>query len=179
VAGLRDIFGRDKDAVKAAADLFAKHGRFIRSVISFQIHDEARVEDLYQEFFLYLVRTPLPPDVRNVRSYLFRALSHDAVDMNRRQEKYQRHLKKHAEETRFSINTSTPEDAIVAREQISVLFRCVGKYLRPREAEVVRLRYQDGLSIREIAARLHVDPRTVSRYLCAGLRTLREALGIE
>lgn len=179
MSGLREILGHDRDAVRAASEVYAEHGRFIRSVIRFQIHDESRVEDLYQEFFIYLVRTPLPSDVRNVRSYLFRALIHDAVDMSRRLEKYHRHLKKHAEETRISINKSTPEDALAGKEQVSVLFGCVAKYLRPREAEVVKLRYRDGLSIPEIAARLHVDRRTVSRYLCAGLRTLREALGIE
>ena len=90
MSGLREILGHDRDAVRAASEVFAEHGRFIRSVIRFQIHDESRVEDLYQEFFLYLVRTPLPSDVRNVRSYLFRALIHDAVDMSRRLEKYHR-----------------------------------------------------------------------------------------
>jgi RNA polymerase sigma factor (sigma-70 family) len=179
VDGLGNIFGCDPGAVRAATAIYAEQGSFIRTVIRYQIHDESRADDLYQDFFVYLVRNPLPANIRNVRSYLYRALTHDAVDFNRRQEKYQRHLKKHAEDTRISINKCTPEDAIAGKEQVSVLFSCLGWYLRPREAEVVRLRYRDGLSIPEIAARLDVDRRTVSRYLCAGLRTLREALGIE
>ena len=169
----------DGAALRAAAKVFAEHGSFIRAIIRFQASDESHEEDLWQEFFLTLVRRPMPSDVRNVKSYLYRAITNDVVDMTRRQEKYQHHVKKHAEEIRISINKATPADAIIETEDSDSVFGYLTRQLRRRESQAVTMRYRRNYSIAQIAAEMGVDKRTVSRYLSSGLRRLRAILAIE
>lgn len=171
--------GRDEEAILAAARIFSEHGRFIRTVIRFQTNDASREEDLFQEFFLSLIRRPLPAHVRNIRGYLYRAIINDVVDLARRHEKYYRHLKKHAEEIRISINKRTPEDATIETEQTVSVFGHLARHLRRREWQVVTMRFRDNYSIAEIAAKIGVDKRTVSRYLSSGLSRLRRVIPLE
>ena len=179
MTGLHRNAKYDDEAIRAAAKVFAEHGRFIRGVIRFHAHDEVHEDDLFQEFFLALVNSPLPSNVRNIRGYLYRAIINDAVDMTRRQEKYQRNLKKHAERTRISINKKTLEDAIEETDEIDCVFARLAKRLQPREAQVMSMRYRQDCSIGEIAAALGVNKRTVSRYLSSALSKIRGAFGIE
>ncbi|MBN2128082.1 MAG: sigma-70 family RNA polymerase sigma factor [Sedimentisphaerales bacterium] len=168
-----------KEAVSAAAEVFAAHGTFIRAVIRFQAKSRFREDDLYQQFFLSLIRKPVPSDVQNVRSYLYRAIRNDVLDSLRRQTRQQEFLEKHAEEIRISINNRTPTDAIVLGDERASAFRYLTRQLRHREAEAIMLRFRDNCSVADIAARMGVDRRTVSRYLSAGLRRLRQILVIE
>jgi RNA polymerase sigma factor (sigma-70 family) len=169
----------DQEAVRKAAELFAAHGSFIRAVIRFQAKNQFREDDFYQEFFLSLIRKPMPADVRNVKGYLYRAITNDVVDFTRRQGSRQHCFAEYAQVIRISINKSTPEDAMMLHDERESAFRCLTRQLRQREAEAVTLRYRDNCSIAEIASRMGVDKRTVSRYLSAGLRQLRRDLAIE
>lgn len=60
---------------------------------------------------------------------------------------------------------------------LSVLKKAVGGELTPRQRECVGLLYGEGMSQREIAARLGLSPATVSRHLTKArsrlLRVLR------
>ncbi len=169
----------DESAVRAAARIFATYGAYIRAIIRFQAKNQFREDDLYQEFFLSLIRKPVPADVRNVRSYLYQAIRNDIVDSIRRQTTQQEHLEKHAQEIRISINNPTPTDAIIFGDERISAFRYLTRQLRHREAEAVTLRYRDDCSIADIASRMGVNKRTVSRYLSAGLKRLRQGLVIE
>jgi RNA polymerase sigma factor (sigma-70 family) len=55
----------------------------------------------------------------------------------------------------------------------------LSRLLQDREAQAFVLRYRDNCSIPEIAARMGVDRRTVSRYLAESLRKLRRDLAPE
>jgi len=167
-------------AIVAAARILEEHGGFLRSVIRFQAHDLCREDDLLQEFFLRLVEQPVPPDVRNLRSYLYQAVVRDIVDLGRRQEEYRRHLKKYARKIRISIHNRPSTNAIEKEiDEKGSVFARLTRQLQHREAQVVTLRYRDNYSIAEIADQMGVHRRTVSRYLTSGLRKLRVAVAIE
>ncbi len=168
-----------KDAARAAAEVFAEHGSFIRAVIRFLAKNQFREDDFYQDFFLSLALRPVPANVQNVRSYLYRAIRNDIIDAARRQTKEQEYLQKHAQEIRISINNRTPADALISGQESVSAFRYLTRHLRHREAEAVTLRYRDNCSIAEIASRMGVDRRTVSRYLSASVKRLRQDLVIE
>lgn len=168
-----------KEAVHAATEVFAVHGGFIRAVIRFQGKNRFREDDFYQDFFLSLVCRPIPEDVQDVRSYLYRAIRNDIIDIIRRQARQQEFFPKYAQEFRISINNRTPTDALVLGEERAATFRYLTRQLRHREAEAFTLRYRDQCSIADIAARMGIDKRSVSRYLCAGMRRLRKGLAIE
>ncbi|MDI9430844.1 MAG: sigma-70 family RNA polymerase sigma factor [Planctomycetota bacterium] len=173
-------FGQDDSkAVNAAAAVFREHGAFIRTIIRFQAGSEFQEDELAQQLFLSLVNAPIPEDVENVRSYLYQAIANDVIDLGRRKARQRKHFRKFAEEFRISIHKQAPADALMGEEESNAAFACLTRQLSSREAEAVKLRYQDDRSIPEIARIMGVDRRTVSRYLTAALKQLRRILAIE
>lgn len=171
---------RQGEAVAAAVRVFTEYGGFVRSIIRLWVRDVCRREDMFQELFLRLVERPVPPDVQNVRGYLYRAILRDAVDVAREEENEKRHLKEYAERNKISIYNSHSRRALLREtaEKGSV-FACLIRQLRQREAQVLTLRYRDNYSIPEIAAEIGIDRYSVSRYLASGLRELRRELAVE
>lgn len=161
------------------AAIFAQYGKYIRAVIRFQARNQFLEEDLYQEFFLVLVNKPIPANVSNIKSYLYRAVTNAVIESARQRTREQRCLQKHAEEARILVNNRTPQSAIIGAEESESVFRSLVSRLRRREAEAVMLRFRDNCSITEIAERMGVDRRTVSHYLCEGLKQLRRVRAFE
>ncbi|OHB64522.1 MAG: hypothetical protein A2Y76_01450 [Planctomycetes bacterium RBG_13_60_9] len=164
----------------AATRIFAEHGEFIRRVILFHVHEASRVEDVFQELFLKLVEQPIPANVVNVRGYLYQAIINDAADLARRQQDHRRHMEKYARQLRNSIHKRPSPTAILEEmEESESRFAYLVRRLRHREAQVVTLRYRDNYTVAEIAEKIGLHRRTVSRYLTSGLRELRRMLAVE
>jgi RNA polymerase sigma factor (sigma-70 family) len=165
--------------VARAAEIFSKYGDFIRAVIRYKVKNEAWVGDLFQDFFLSIVSKPIPPEVQNVRSYLYRAIINDIVDAARRIEKYKTRMNKYAECLSYSINNNSPENALIEAEETDKMFKLIEGWLRRSEAQVISLRYRNSYDIKEVAKKMHVDNRTVSRYISAGLSKIRQYLTVK
>ncbi|MHC4790492.1 MAG: RNA polymerase sigma factor [Planctomycetota bacterium] len=164
--------------VERAAEIFAEYGDFILAVIRYQVNNDDLSEDLFQDFFLSLASKPLPAGIKNVKSYLYRAITNDIVDAARRVENYQTLLHKYACNLDFSINKSKPENALIDIEQINKLVGIIKGWLPHSEAQAMTLRYKYNHSIEEVAEKMNVSKRSVSRYLSAGLSKVRQILKI-
>jgi len=168
------------ETVSRAAEIFDEYGDFIRAIIRFQVHHRSGEEDLFQEFFLALIRKPVPVEVQNVKSYLYRAVTHHVVDSARRRGNYHRAVKKYAKHTRISINKHPVGNALIDdTEEKNAKIAGFARHLQEREAQAFVLRYRDNCSIGEIAATMGVNARTVSRYLSGSIRKLRQALATQ
>jgi RNA polymerase sigma factor (sigma-70 family) len=176
VAGVEKKAGDRAAAVGAAGVVFRDYGRFIRAVIRFQAGSRFETEDLFQGFFLALVRKPVPVDVRNIKSFLYRSIANYVLDLVRRNASYQRNLQEYAGQTRILINNRPAGNAFVTGTETerSATITHLVHLLQNREAEAFVLKYRENYTVAEIAAAMGVDRRTVSRYLSAGLRKLRE-----
>ncbi len=163
--------------MERAVAIFSEYGDFILAVIRFQTHDRIWQEDLFQEFFLDLIHRPVPAGVRNLKSYLYRAVVNHVLDSVRARESYRRAVKKYVKETRIPINSQSAGNAFIEEtEQRNATIAYLVRHLQEREAQAFVLRYRDNFSIGEIAARMGVNGRTVSRYLSQSLKRLRETL---
>ncbi len=165
--------------VRTAADIVTRHGGFIRGVIRFQNCNRFDEEDLFQEFFLVLIRKPVPPEVRRLRSYLYKAVVHHIVDLIRHQACYQQTLREYAKEVRISTHNRLAGNTLENKEQRDAALAYMVRHLREREAQAFVLKYRDNCSIGEIATRMGVEKRTVSRYLSEGFKRLQRTLAIE
>jgi RNA polymerase sigma factor (sigma-70 family) len=124
-----------------------------------------------------LIRRPVPADVRNVKSYLYRAVVHLILDSVRARDNYRRAVKKYAKKTGIPINNRFAGNALIEdTEERNATIAHLARHLQGREAQAFVLRYRDNFSIGEIATRMGVNARTVSRYLSESLKRLRETL---
>jgi RNA polymerase sigma factor (sigma-70 family) len=157
-----------------AVDIFSKHGNFIRNVIDYRVKDPDLADDLYHDFFLSLLSKPIPLDVHNVESYLFRAIVNDSYDAIRRIETYEDRIQKYANYCRNPINEDHPENALIEKEEMEKLFTTIKEILPSSESKAIILKFKNNNSIEEVAKEMKVNRRTVSRYISVGLKKCRQ-----
>ena len=148
----------------------------MRQVINFHVKDHALAEDIYQDFFLSLVRDPVPPDIRNLNRYLYRALTHDIFDALRRIKHYQARIFRYSQMMNHAGATYPPEKTLMKSEEAEKMFSALDQHLSTHEAKAVKLRYKEGYKTKEVAHQMGVNPRSVSRYLSVGMKKIRETM---
>jgi len=161
-----------------ASKVFAEHGDFIRAVIRSQVKNEAQADDIFQDFFLSLVYNPVPKGVKNMKSYLYRAIINDVIDAVRRVETYKAQIYKCRRQPNYSINKTGPGNAI-AKEELDRVFALIKGRLRNNEYQAITLRYKDHYSIKDVAERMGVQCKSVKEYTSRGLRKIREFLMVK
>ena len=164
--------------IECAAEVFEEHGCFIRSVIRFHAKNEQETEDLFQDFFLFLVAKPIPQEVQNVRGFLYKLICDLVKDAFRRTDCYHAMIRRYAEHRVRRIE-KRPENVVIETEETNKMFESIKKRLPPPQALAVTLRYRDSCDTGEVAEKMHVKPRSVSRYVSAGLEKLRCVLDQE
>ena len=167
------------NSVDAAAKVFTEYGDFIHTVIRYQVKNETQADDLFQDFFLSLVTSPLPAGVRNIRSYLYRAITNDIIDATRRVENYRNHMHKYAKHINHPINKRTPENAFIEIEETSKMFELIEMRLRSSHAQAITLRYRNNYDIKEVAKKMNVGSGTVRKYIYVGLSKIRRYLKLK
>jgi len=165
--------------VQKAAEIFDEYGEFILGVIILKVHDKNIAEDIYQDFFLSLVSRPVPPNVRNIKSYLYRSLTNDIIDAGRKNERYHNLKNVYAERTDYIVNKKRSRNALTHEGRTDKIFELIGGNLTPSEARAIALRYKKDQSIGEIAREMNVKKESVSRYICVGLTKLRRLLNVQ
>jgi len=168
---------RDKadvqERVSQANAIFKEHGGKIRSTIQFYVSDRSKVDDIFQDVFLAIVDKPIPPDIQSPTGYLYRAIKNDIIDMARRTKNYRGRIQRYAERRKYSIINNDPENIVIQAEEREKMIELIERQLPPREAEAVIKRYGNDISIDDAARKMHVNKRTFSRYLCLGLKKIR------
>jgi len=162
--------------VDKAAKIFAENDDFIRAVIRYKVGNKVQVEDIFQDFFLSLVCKPIPQDIENVKSYLYRAISNDIVDAARRMKRYENHVRKYGEQSNYSINKTGTGDALLSKEKSKIMLGLAKRRLTTSEYKAISLRYEKDHNIKEVAEKMGVNKRTISRYISVGLKKVREFL---
>ena len=168
-----DKYGNGAELV---SEIFVEYGSFIRAVIGSQVKNEAQVDDIFQDFFLSLIYKPVPKNVKNIKSYLYRAIINDIVDAARRAEKYQARIEKYSENLNYSINNADHENALVEKEQLDKMFALIKGRLPRSQSLAITLRYKEHHNIKEVAEKMGVNNRSVSRYVSVGLKKVRHFL---
>jgi len=162
-----------QERVSQASAIFTEHGDAIRAIIQFHVSDKSKVDDIFQDLFLAIVDKPIPSDVQNLKSYLYRVITNDIIDMARRTKNYRGRIQRYAERRKYSIINNDPENIVIQAEEREKMIELIERQLPPREAEAVIKRYGNDISIDDAARKMHVNKRTFSRYLCLGLKKIR------
>lgn len=165
-----------ENSVLMASELLTEHGNFIRAVIRSQVKNEDQAEDIFQDFFLSLVYKPIPKGVKNIKSYLYRAITNDIVDAVRQVERYRVRIHEYSKQFTNSINNTSPENALIKKEQLDKMFALIKGRLPNSGYQAIFLRYRKHHSLKEVAEKMGVNDRSVSRYICVGLRKIRQLL---
>jgi RNA polymerase sigma-70 factor (ECF subfamily) len=168
-AGLRR---RDPDAVRA---LYAEYGPGALALLHDAIRDRGAVEDVYQQVLLEAWQRgrSFDPARASLRTWLATIARSRAIDHLRRRVPEPRDpTDAYAYAGRELGSACEPVAQLVDRVTLEQLF----EQLTPEETEVVRLRFQVGLSQRQISAHTGVPLGTVKSRTASALRRMRTML---
>ena len=158
--------------IQAAAEIFQEYGEFIRSVIRFNVRDESLRDDIYQDFFLYLAARSMPDEVGSWKGFLYKVLSDRIKDALRDVKRYQGKLSRY-NEIQKPVAPAEPQEELSIIEEAEKTLAVISRSLPVVEAMAIRVRYKDEYDTAEAARKMGVKPRSVSRYLSAGLKKAR------
>ncbi len=162
------------EQVRAAGRIFDEYGDAIRDMIKIYLPNRAEADDIFQELFLSLVYNPMPEGIGNVRGYLYRSIRNDVFDAWRRCARYQGQLRRYLEYRMPSQAEPGPDRRLQQREQVCELFRLAETRLCRHESQAVIRRYRYQQSTDESAKAMRVAKKTVYRYVCVGLKKIRQ-----
>ncbi len=170
------------DNVNTAAKLFMEYGDFIRAVIRRQVKNEAKADDLFQDFFLSLIANPLPTEAKNtkdIKNLLYRAITNDIMNAVQRVENYQKNILKYYKRFNYPIYKKTPEQVVIDAEETNRMFDLIEKRLRRSEAQAITFRYISNYNIKEVATKMNVSSGSVRKYIYVGLSKIRRLLKLK
>jgi len=159
--------------VKMAAEVFNKHSAVILATIRSNLNDKSEANDMLHNFFLSLVYKPVPAHIRNIRAYLQRAVKNDILDASVRTKSYRARIQTYADCHKDTATYKDPETIAIQTEETQKAFELIEEQIPPRQAQAVIERCYHDLDTDETAERMCVNKRSVSRYLCIGLRKIR------
>jgi RNA polymerase sigma factor (sigma-70 family) len=170
----------DRQSPRASAD---RHGRLIewfrelrlplrRFIAGRRGIVPADLDDVAQEVFLRLLRYDREELVADSRGYLFKIAANVASEWSMRARQRFPHESSWLDELTDDRDTSTEMERTQRNRE---LHRALGE-LPPREREVLRLHFGEGLNYEMISARLGVTRRIVKRDVVHAYARLRLAL---
>lgn len=162
--------------VKLATELFDKYGPAILGTIRSCINDKSQAEDIYHDFFLSLVRRPIPATTQNVKGYLCRAVKNDILDAALRSKNYKARIGRYAEIRKYAQPYPQPQNSAIRAEQTQIMFELIKSELPQREAQTVIERCYHDSDTQQTAEKMCVAKKSVSRYLSVGLRKIRQSI---
>lgn len=151
--------------------LYERYARRIHGFCLGLLGNASAAEDATQEVFLELIRTRNASDIRNFRSWLYQVAYRTARKTGRRA---QQPAMEHAPDLRQG--EGRPVDELAAQRELQRRLRTEIDALDDARKIPLTLRYQHGLSFREIADVLGEPEGTVSRKVFEARQTLKERL---
>ncbi|OHE81349.1 MAG: RNA polymerase subunit sigma-24 [Verrucomicrobia bacterium RIFCSPLOWO2_12_FULL_64_8] len=157
------------------------HDAFVRSAVErFQapllryaarlVADSERARDVVQDTFVRLMDQPRASVDGHLAEWLFTVCRNRAFDCLRKEGRMKRFDEGQAE--RMATAEPRPGAALEAEETHTAVLRLIG-HLPPNQQEVVRLKFQNGFSYKEISRITSLSVGNVGFLLHTALKTLR------
>jgi RNA polymerase sigma factor (sigma-70 family) len=135
------------------------------------VGDLPSAEDLVQDAFFKLCKQE-PESLRGrLVPWLFTVVRNQAMDRHRRESRWPRAPE--AEASQVAGNSPTPSASAQARDDVRNLMSLLTA-LPPNQREVVRLKFQNQLSYREISNLTRLSETNIGFLLHTALKTLRQ-----
>jgi RNA polymerase sigma factor (sigma-70 family) len=167
-----------EENVEVASRIFHDHGTTIRSMVKRYVHGEQDADDICQDIFLSIAASP-PSHETAILAYLQTVVRNHVRDFHRRATSRQGFAKRYAQLPTTTAIGSSREGKFEQAEQVAKVMALLKDALPEHMAHVVIERYVHGKNVDEIAAKLGIEKRSISRYCCVGLRCLRSLLDEE
>ena len=132
--------------------------------------DREEAEDIVQDVFVQLMKRDIIPSEDKIRAYLMTSVHHGCLNIIRRTS-----LRKQIENL-YPVDETTdlqPTDKL--SEQLETIQSYIDSLEEPHHS-IFRLRFDEDLTLKEIALRLNMNQNTVYKYLQQSILKIRSKL---
>lgn len=153
------------DPEHAVADALERERSALAGYFRRRVARPEDAEDFVQDVYLrVLAAAPAPQKVQSWRGFLLRAASNLLIDKHRRSEARMEGNHVAIEGELPDCGTHDPERVLIGRDTLHALSEAL-KTLSPVARDAFLLVRVEGLSHKEAAARLGIEPKAVSRHV--------------
>lgn len=132
---------------------------------------EFEIDDIIQEAYAKLVAVPDVAGIRNVKAYFYRTAYSVLVSRLRRKSVVSIHTLADIDTLQLAADEATPEDQIVARNELQVLAEMIS-HLPEKTRRIFLLSRVSGLSQKEIARETGYPESTIEKHIAKGFSLL-------
>ena len=180
-SGSEHFAGRRMEQTRSGADAeFVRSGlrELERPLVGYATHllggDAERARDVVQEAFFRLCSEPRERVEPHVREWLYAVCRNLAVDIRRKEKRMQ--PMSEAQAQGYVSTDEAPIEAIELQEACGQVADAMAS-LSAHQQEVVRLKFQHGMSYKQISQVTNLSVTNVGFLLHVALKTLRQRLG--
>jgi len=163
----------DRDWVRSVV------AQYERQLTTYTVHilkDVERARDVVQEAFVKLCGVERSEVESRLAQWLFTVCRNLSIDVMRKERRM--FLLAEGQAERFESSTLGPHDRAEQDDSVSLILRSLAD-LPQMQQEVIRLKFQHGLSYKQIADILNLTVTNVGFLIHTGLKTLRQRLADE
>lgn len=172
----------NKETEKMFLDAYRMHSDAIFRFILFKIDNREKALDLSQETFMKTwIHISNNEEIQNIRAFLYKVASNLVIDEYRKRDKkeYMTNSLEDMSEDGFDPSSDTDEfESIVSKLDGEKIFNLI-KELPQMYSNIIFLKYNEELSIKEISENLDVSQNVVSVRLNRAIKKLKELVDSE
>lgn len=161
------------------ADILARHGRWLRTILFARLHDPQAIDEVMQEVSLALVKgKSLPEDESALSPWLYRVAVRQSLLFRRklgRRRKLQDRFTEALPPVDHDPRSPDPLAWLLADERRRLIRQGLANLL-PRDAEMLLLKYTEDWNYQQIADHLGISHAAVESRLHRARARLREEL---
>jgi RNA polymerase sigma factor (sigma-70 family) len=175
---LTKLSTQNSQNLKKFEQLYSMYYARVYAYTSYRVSNPQNTEDLVAEVFYKVLKALISFEWRGEQAFstwIFRITRHVISDFYRQQQQWNISLPID-EMPEQPAGTLLPEQAILLSQARTSLLEFI-KTLPSRQQDVIALKYFGEMGNKGIAVLLELEERTVSAYLCRGLKSLQQKFG--
>lgn len=152
---------------KILEGLFRQHYSEMFHLARTLLGADEEAEDIVQDVFARLIETDIIPEADGIRAYLMTAVHHRCTNF------IQRTSMRQQVENLFPMDDTTDLQSIdLMAERLDAIQTYVNEFTEPHRS-IFHLRFDEDLTLKEIAQRLGMNQNTVYKYLRQSIQQIR------
>ena len=171
ISDLQLIEAIKEDDEKAFRALFDRYYKYLLVTAYAYVKDENTIRDLTQDVFLEIWKKRNSLNISNVKAYLRRSVINKALNYIKAQR-----LNFEESDEAFDVPENQKVQEQLEANQLQEVINEAIESLPERCRVIFSLRRFEELSLKEIAAKLDISPKTVENQLTKAMKILRKAV---
>lgn len=156
-----------EDKTRHIESLFKQHYQAMYRLAFMMLHDEEESRDIVHDVFARLLDGDIRFDSGKARAFLLSCVRNGCLNVMRSQDYRERAMRY------FPVDDENASDSEAFESEIEALQDGISHLTPPVCREIILLHYNDGLTFKDIAARLQVSETTIYKHLRNALNQLR------